>query len=68
MSKLLSFLGGVYRGLGGLARYKLAFYAYNYRANIEIKVSEELYNLLWERYYAIDNSEDKEDREEIGGG
>ncbi|KAL3290986.1 hypothetical protein RB213_002106 [Colletotrichum asianum] len=39
-----------------LCRYKLAFHTYNYKANIKIKVSEELYNLLQERYYAIDDT------------
>ncbi|KAF5500001.1 hypothetical protein CGCA056_v014947 [Colletotrichum aenigma] len=50
------------------ARHKPAFHAYNYRANIEIEVSEELYDLPQERHYAIDDSEDEEDREETGGG
>ncbi|KAL3290663.1 hypothetical protein RB213_005855 [Colletotrichum asianum] len=70
------FLGGVHGGLGGLvgaiqqcyARHKPAFYAYNYRANIEIEVSKELYDLLRERHCAMDDSEDEEDGEEIGGG
>ncbi|KAL3290671.1 hypothetical protein RB213_009689 [Colletotrichum asianum] len=50
------------------ARHKPAFHAYNYRANIEIEVSKELYNLPQERHYAIDDSEDEEDGEETGGG
>ncbi|KAL3290736.1 hypothetical protein RB213_001403 [Colletotrichum asianum] len=62
------FLGGVHGGLGGLARHKPAFYAYNYRANIEIEVSKELYDLLRERHCAMDDSEDEEDGEETGGG
>ncbi|KAL3290980.1 hypothetical protein RB213_002100, partial [Colletotrichum asianum] len=45
-----------------------AFHAYDYGANIKIKVSEELYDLPQERHCAMDDSEDEEDGEETGGG
>ncbi|KAL3290659.1 hypothetical protein RB213_003213 [Colletotrichum asianum] len=50
------------------ARHEPAFHAYNYGANIEIEVSEELYDLPRERHCAMDDSEDEEDGEETGGG
>ncbi|KAL3292277.1 hypothetical protein RB213_011920 [Colletotrichum asianum] len=50
------------------ATHEPAFYAYDYRANIEIEVSEELYDLPRERHCAMDDSEDEEDGEETGGG
>ncbi|KAL3291335.1 hypothetical protein RB213_001793 [Colletotrichum asianum] len=50
------------------ARHELAFHAYDYGANIEIEVSEELYDLPRERHCAMDDSEDEEDGEETGGG
>ncbi|KAL3290702.1 hypothetical protein RB213_004884 [Colletotrichum asianum] len=50
------------------ARHEPAFHAYDYGANIEIEVSEELYDLPRERHCAMDDSEDEEDGEETGGG
>ncbi|KAJ0337236.1 hypothetical protein COL26b_008487 [Colletotrichum chrysophilum] len=50
------------------ARHEPAFHAYDYGANIEIEVSEELYDLPRERHCAMDDSEDEEHGEEAGGG
>ncbi|KAL3292292.1 hypothetical protein RB213_011935 [Colletotrichum asianum] len=50
-------------GHSGLAaRHKPAFHAYKYRANIEIEVSEELYDLPQERHYAMDDNDDNDDK------
>ncbi|KAJ0267436.1 hypothetical protein COL940_014373 [Colletotrichum noveboracense] len=43
------------------AKHEPAFHAYDYGADIEIEVSEELYDLPWERYCPVDEDEDDGD-------